>query len=129
MRGRVGTLLLVFGVAQLALGALMAVAPGTFFEEIGPYAPRNDHYIRDVATFYLALGAVSLIAWRRPSWRAPVLAFAVLQYALHAVNHLVDVGEADPDELGPLNLASIAVTAAFLAWGLWAALEEREPAR
>ena len=129
MHGRVGTLLLVFGAGQLALGALMAVAPGTFFEEIGPYAPQNDHYIRDVSTFYLALGAVSLVAWRRPSWRVAVLAFALLQYALHSVNHVVDVGEADPEKLGPLNLASLAITAALLAWGLRTALEEQEPAR
>lgn len=126
MRGRVGTLLLIFGVAQLALGAIMVVAPGTFFEEIGPYAPRNDHYIRDVSTFYLALGAVSLVAWRRTSWRVPVLVFALLQYALHSVNHLVDVGEADPEALGPVNLASLAITAALLAWALRASLDDQE---
>ena len=113
-----GRLLLVFAVAQLLLGLLMVVAPGTFFEEIGPYPPRNDHYIRDVATFYLALGGVSLVAWKRPSWRVPVLAFAFLQYALHSVNHLFDVGDADPEALGPVNLALLAITAALLAWML-----------
>lgn len=116
MRERVGLFLLIFGIGQLALGLSMAIVPGTFFEEIGPYAPRNDHYIRDVATFYLALGGVSLAAWRLPSWRIPVLAFALLQYALHSVNHLIDVGEADPEWLGPANLASLALTAGLLAW-------------
>jgi hypothetical protein len=124
----VGTLLLVFGVAQLLLGAIMVVAPGTFFEEIGPYAPRNDHYIRDVATFYLALGAVSVVAWRSASWRVPVLVFALLQYALHSVNHLVDLGEADPEALGPVNLASLAITAALLAWALRTSLGDPEVA-
>jgi len=114
----VGTLLLIFGVGQVALGLLMVAAPGTFFEEVGPYAPRNDHYIRDLSTFYLALGGAAVVAWRRPSWRTPVLALALIQYTLHAVNHLVDVGEANPERLGPINLALLGVTAALLGWGL-----------
>ena len=127
MRDRVGTVLVVFGVAQLAIGALMAAAPGTFFEEVGPYSPRNDHYIRDVSSFYLALGAVAVVAWRRPSWRVPVLAFSLLHYALHSVNHLVDIGEAEPEIMGPVNLASLVLTGALLAWALRAAAEQ-EPA-
>lgn len=129
MAGRVGTLLGIFGATQLALGLLMAAAPGTFFEQIGPYAPRNDHYIRDVSTFYLALGAVAVVAWRRPSWRTPVLVFALAQYGLHAINHVVDVGEAEPESLGAINLASLAVTGVLLAWALQASLaaEEAEP--
>lgn len=116
MRERVGFFLLIFGIAQLALGLSMAFVPGTFFEEIGPYAPRNDHYIRDTSTFYLALGAVSLVAWRAVSWRIPVLVFALVQYVLHSVNHLIDVGEADPEWLGPANLASLVLTAGLLGW-------------
>ena len=123
-RDRVGVLLLLFGVAQLALGLLMAAAPGTFFDQIGPYAPRNDHYIRDVATFYLALGAVAVVAWRRPSWRVPVLALAFVQYVLHAINHLIDIGDADPERLGPANFASITLTGALLGWMLWWTMRE-----
>jgi hypothetical protein len=55
---------------------------------------------------------------RRVSWRVPLLAFAVLQYALHALNHLVDVGEADPSWLGPANLALVVLSTALLAWML-----------
>lgn len=128
MSGRVGALLLIFGASQLALGLLMAVGPGTFFEQVGPYPPRNDHYIRDLSTFYLALGAVAVLAWRRPSWRTPVLALALAQYGLHAVNHVIDVGGADPEHLGPLNFASLVLTAALLAWGLRASLAGDEAA-
>lgn len=120
MRERVGLFLLIFGVAQLALGLSMAFLPGTFFDEIGPYATRNDHYIRDLSTFYLALGAVSVVAWRLPSWRLPVLVFALVQYSLHSLNHLIDVSEADPEWLGPVNLASLALTVGLLAWALQA---------
>ena len=122
--GALPALLLVFGAVQLLLGILMAAAPGTFFEEIGPYPPQNDHYIRDVSTFYLALGTVAILAARRPSWRVPVLAFALIQYLLHAVNHVLDVGDAETEALGPVNLVSLALTAALLGWMLAAALRE-----
>jgi hypothetical protein len=116
--------LLAFGAGHLLLGVLMAAAPGTFFEEIGPYPPQNDHYLRDLSTFYLALGAAALVAWRRPTWRVPIIALALVQYALHALNHLVDVGEAEREALGPVNLALIGLTALALGWALRAALEE-----
>jgi hypothetical protein len=119
-------LLAIFAVAQLVLGALLWLTPGFFFEEIGPYGARNDHYMGDLATWYLALGAAALVAVRRPAWRLPVLALAFLQYALHSVNHLIDVGEAEPQWLGPSNLVSLVLTALLLAWMVNA---EREQTR
>lgn len=111
-------LLLVFALTQLVLGLLLWLAPGFFFESIGPYGTRNDHYMGDLASWYLALGAVALVALRRESWRIPVLALAFVQYALHSVNHLIDVGEADPSWLGPANLVSLVLTTLLLAWML-----------
>ena len=61
----------------------------------------------DVATWYLALGAATLVSVRRVSWRVPVLALALVQYVLHALNHLIDIGEADPAWLGPANFVSL----------------------
>jgi hypothetical protein len=109
-------LLVAFAAGQLVLGLLLWLTPGFFHDEIGPYGARNDHYMGDLATWYLALGAALLMAVRRPSWRLPVLALAFIQYALHSVNHLIDVGEADPSWLGPANFVSLLVTTALLAW-------------
>jgi hypothetical protein len=109
-------LLAVFAVAQLVLGALLWLAPGFFFDEIGPYGVRNDHYMGDLATWYLALGALALVAVRRASWRLPVLALAFVQYALHSLNHLIDVGDAHPSWLGPANLVSLLLTCVLLGW-------------
>jgi hypothetical protein len=111
-------LLLAFAVGQLVLGLLLWLTPGFFYEEIGPYGPRNDHYMGDVATWYLALGAVALVAFRRESWRVPVLWLAFIQYVLHSLNHLIDVGEANPGWLGPANLVSLALTTILLGWML-----------
>ena len=119
-------LLAAFAVTQLVLGALLWLTPGFFFDEIGPYGVRNDHYMGDLATWYLALGAAAIVAVRHVAWRLPVLALAFLQSTLHAINHLIDVGEADPEWLGPVNLGSLAVVSLLLAWMANAA---REPAR
>jgi hypothetical protein len=112
------TLLVVFAVIQLVTGALLWLAPGFFYDQIGPFGPRNDHYMADVATFYLALGATMLVAVRRPSWRVPVLAFALIQYALHALNHLIDIGESDPGWVGPADFVALTLGAVLLAWML-----------
>jgi len=122
----VKALLALFGVAQIVLGLLLWLTPGFFFDEIGPYGVRNDHYMGDVASWYLALGAIALVAVRRASWRLPLLALAFLQYALHSLNHLIDVGGADPEWLGPANLASLLLTCVLLGWMITA--ERRESA-
>jgi hypothetical protein len=118
-------LLLVAGAFHVALGVFMVAAPRTFFDEVGAYPPFNDHYIRDIATFYLALGAVFVIAAARRSWQVPLLVFAVVQYSLHVFNHVWDVSDSEPAWLGPANLASLALSTAALWWLLRRASEER----
>jgi hypothetical protein len=109
---------------HLALGLLMVMAPKVFFEQIGPFGVRNDHYIRDVATFYLAFGAGLALAVRRPSWRVPMVAVVALQYVFHVVNHLVDISDADPGWLGPADAIALALGAVLLLW-VWRAEERR----
>jgi hypothetical protein len=126
----VGVGLWAFGVYQIALGLFMVVAPGTFFEELAAFGPRNDHYIQDLATFELPLGVLFLVAARRPSWRIPALVFGLLHWALHTVSHLLDIGDADPEWLGPFDFIAITIGTALLAWLLWRAVEDarEEPA-
>jgi hypothetical protein len=117
-------LLIAFGIGQLVLGLLLWLTPGFFYDEIGPFGARNDHYMADVATFYLALGAATLVSVRRVSWRVPVLALALVQYTLHSLNHLIDIGESDPGWIGPADFVSLTLGALLLAWML-----RRETAR
>ena len=125
-------LLALLGVYHLLLGVVMVTAPRTFFDQFAHYGAYNDHYIRDVATFYLALGAVLLVAVARTSWQVPLLAFATLQYALHALNHVWDVADADPGWIGPANLGALALIGVLLGWLLRGTRsaqrrEERDP--
>jgi hypothetical protein len=108
--------LLLFAVYHLALAAFMAIAPHTFYTAVGPFGPANDHYIRDTATFNAALGVALLIAARRPSWRVPVLAVVAIQFVLHTLNHLLDIGEAHPAWVGYFDFASLAAATALLLW-------------
>jgi hypothetical protein len=108
--------LLAFGVSQLALAAWMIVSPGSFFDAIAGFGGQNDHYIRDNATFPLAIGIGLLLAAGRPSWRFPVLLVSAVWYLAHAVNHLVDIGDSDPDWVGPADFVVILVTGLLLAW-------------
>ena len=94
----------------------MAVSPGTFFEEIGQYGVRNDHYIGDAAAFYLAAGVGLLVAARRADWRVPVLVVAALWYGFHALNHFADIGEASSDARGLFDAVALALGAIVLAW-------------
>ena len=45
-----------------------------------------------------------------------MLAFATLQYVLHVINHLWDVGDTDPGWIGPVNVVSLALIAVVLLW-------------
>jgi hypothetical protein len=114
----VKALLVVFAAVQIVLGLLLWLTPGFFYDEIGPYGVRNDHYMGDLATWYLALGGVALASVSRVSWRVPVLVLAFAQYALHSFNHLLDIGDANPSWLGPGNFVSLLLATALLAWML-----------
>ena len=106
--------LIGFGLYHVVLGLFQAIAPGAFFEALGPFGSRNDHYILDLATFSLPLGVMLLAAVRLRTWRLPALAFAFMHWTLHALNPLVDIGEASPRWIGVLDFAGLAAGAAIL---------------
>jgi hypothetical protein len=101
----VTALLLLVGAASLITGAWLFLAPGSFYDVIATYPPQNDHFLRDVGSFQVALGAAAVYGARRASWRAPMLAILALQYALHTVSHLINIDDTDPQSLGAVNFA------------------------
>lgn len=114
------------GASQLALGLWMAAAPSNFFAVLGGFGAENAHYVRDVSTVYLALGAGMLVAATRPPWRRAILFVAALQYGVHSLNHLKDVGDAHPSWIGPVDFATTAATALLFGYLFWIAkVEER----
>src|SRR3954468_18821004 len=78
---------------QLVIGLSQVLAPGSFYDAVANFGPRNDHFLRDVASYYLASAvALAISASSRPAWRAPVLALVGVQYVLHAIGHVFDSG-------------------------------------
>ena len=116
VRARMPAIMVGLGVSQIGLGLWMAISPESFFDVLGGFGAENPHYVRDVSTFYLALGAALLVAVRRPTWRAPVLLVSALQYGIHSLNHLVDIGDAEPSWAGPLNAVTLVATVALFSY-------------
>jgi hypothetical protein len=108
--------LIAFAAYQFAVAALMVFAPHTFFTDIGPFGVQNDHYLRDTATFNAAFGAALAVAYWRVAWRTPVLCCVALQFVLHSINHLADIGSAHPHWLGPADFISLSLATAVLVW-------------
>jgi hypothetical protein len=113
--------LVVFGVYALGIGLFMLFFPGPFFDTLGTFGVRNDHYIFDNATFEIPQGLMLLAAVRRVSWRVPALAFATLHWALHAISHIVDPHHGAGDLIGWLEAGGLVVTTVILAVALRAA--------
>ncbi len=116
--------LLAFAVYHLALAAFMASAPHAFYTAVGPFGSYNSHYIRDTATFNAALGVGFAIAVRRPAWRLPVLAVTTVQFALHSLNHLLDIDRAHPAWTGYFDFFSLLAATLLLGLLLVIALGE-----
>jgi hypothetical protein len=106
-------------VMHLALGMWMAISPHSFFTTIGAFEAYNPHYERDTATYVLALAFGAAMAVSRPAWRLPVLGMITLQYALHSLNHALDVGRANNSWAGPVDLGSLALATVQFAALLW----------
>jgi hypothetical protein len=108
----------LLGVLQLLTGLSLVIAPGSFYDAIAAFGARNDHFLRDYGSYYLASGIALLMATKRPSWRVPVLFVVMLQYGLHALNHLLDIGDSDPGWVGPFDFITLAGLTAVLAYML-----------
>jgi hypothetical protein len=111
--------LVLLGAISLAIGLVMVVAPGTFIDEVAPFGSgSDDHFIRDLSTYQLAVGAGLVLAIRRVSWRVPVLFVSFLQGVLHTINHLVDIGDTDPGWLGPFDFVALLLLTVITGWVL-----------
>jgi peptidoglycan/LPS O-acetylase OafA/YrhL len=118
--------LLLFGLPSLLLGLAMAFAPSAFFELVGPYGVRNDHYIHDTASFQVALAVMLLAGLFRPRWRVPALIANAIQWGLHSISHLIDIANADPTWIGYLDaLVLPAGTALLVLLAVSASRQER----
>ena len=114
----VDVILVMYGIYSVALGVFMTLLPVAFFNTLGAFGSRNNHYIFDNASFELPLGLLLLAAMRWSTWRVPALAFATVHWALHALSHLVDTGHRAGAWVGYLEFAGLALSTMLLAIAL-----------
>ena len=120
--GFVEVTLIVFGLYAPRPRAVHDVRAGTFFDTLGTFGIRNDHYIFDNATFEVPQGLLLLAAVRRLSWRVPALAFATLHWALHSLSHIIDPHHGAGDLIGWIEAGGLVVTTVILAIALRASM-------
>ncbi len=106
-------------ILHLGIGAWLFLSPHTFFTTVGAFGSYNRHYERDVSTFYFAFALGAWVAARRPGWRVPVLTMITLQYAVHSINHGIDVNHSHNGWAGPVDLVSLALAAVQFTALLW----------
>ncbi len=121
--------LIVFGLYALSVGLFMLFWPGSFFDTLGTFGVRNNHYLFDNATFEIPQGLLLLAAVRRVSWRVPALAFATLHWALHTISHIIDPHHGAGDWVGWLEAGGLLVTTLILAIALRASVIAERGAR
>ena len=117
-RDLIGPLIAGYAVLQLATGAWLLIDPQSFFDDVGPFGALNKHYARDNGAFTLAMGVALAIAYFRPSWRPGAVGFSFFQFLFHSINHLVDIGKADPKRAGPIDFVLLAGGTMLLGWML-----------
>ncbi|HEX8086097.1 MAG TPA: hypothetical protein VF529_17520 [Solirubrobacteraceae bacterium] len=91
----VAAVLIVAGVTQILVGVLALFAPGAFYDLLASYPPENRHFLKDLGSWQIALGAIAIYGARRADWRVPLLGLIGLQYLLHTGAHVVDAGDAE----------------------------------
>ena len=111
--------LVLLAAVSLLIGLYMAIAPSSFVDKVAPFGAGADHhFLRDLATYQIAVGVALLLAVRRVSWRIPVLFLSLLQGVLHTINHLIDIGDTDPGWLGPFDFVSLLLLTVITGWVL-----------
>lgn len=85
----------VLGLVWLVPALWIVVAPHSFFAHVGPFGPYNRHYLGDAAAFQAGIGVALLAAaWFEPL-RAGALMVALGGFGFHAINHWIDVNNAN----------------------------------
>ncbi|WP_165187502.1 hypothetical protein [Caulobacter soli] len=88
------TLAAVLGVAAVANGLLMLIAPESWYfavPGVTTTGPFNQHFIRDIGLIFILIGAAFLVGARRPEVRLFFWAAPTIWLSGHALFHFWEV--------------------------------------
>ncbi|MDQ4143357.1 MAG: hypothetical protein M3198_06370 [Actinomycetota bacterium] len=104
------------GVMLVAFGAWAFFSPRSFFDTVATFEPYNRHFIHDIGSFQIGLGAVLLLSAYLRDALLVALSGVAVGSVFHFVSHLIDrdIGGKPASDL-PLFavLALVLVAAAF----------------
>src|SRR5688572_959685 len=123
----------VLGVAALANGVYMLVAPESWYfavPGVTTTGPFNQHFVRDIGLIFLLLGSAFLVGAARPQSRVVLWGAAAIWLSGHALFHFweVAVGICSPASFRRVSPALPLPAIVALSLTLWAIAQSREPA-
>jgi hypothetical protein len=131
-RTRLG--LLILAAPTLITGAWAVLAPASWYADYGhgiappsAFGEYNEHFVQDLGSGYLGVGAVLVCAvvWmHRQVIRAALIGFLVFTVP-HLLVHVIEAGKLD--RVGYLFTVGLLAVATFLAVWLWRLNDRREP--
>ncbi len=117
-------ILVLSSVFYTLVALALLFAPVWFFENVGPFAPFNRHYMGDLGSFLLPMGLGLLVAARDPARHRLLIGLMIAGSLLHSANHSYDaLAGAEPlshwlKDVGPLGaFAALMIVAYALAGG------------
>src|SRR6185295_14229260 len=88
--------LVLNALGNFANGAWMLADPAGWYRglpaAVPDFGPLNEHFVRDIGSTFVTLGAALLGAALVPAARVALLAVVTMFYVLHALVHVLDTG-------------------------------------
>jgi hypothetical protein len=114
----------VVGVMFVVLGLWAFVAPQSFFDTTATFEPYNPHFLHDIGSFMLGLGAVLLLATRMSDGLGVALWGVGVGNAFHLISHVMDT---DLGGKPATDIPFFAAIAIVLFGAAWARTRGRRP--
>ncbi|MGI8708190.1 MAG: hypothetical protein ACR2LG_08330 [Actinomycetota bacterium] len=105
----------VAGLSFVGLGLWAFLDSRSFFEQIAPWRPYNEHFLHDVGAFQIGLGAVLLLTVVSSDVLFVSLGGVGIGSAMHALAHVIDQGNGGRDS-DPIILGILALVVLVAAW-------------
>ena len=126
MKGIAQRIALVVGVGFVGFGLWAFLAPQSFVDALATFKPYNRHFVHDIGSFQVGLGAVLIFAATIRDGLLAALSGVAIGSGFHVVSHLLDrhIG-GKPGR----DIAFFAVMTLVLAFAAWARTRETSVGR
>jgi uncharacterized membrane protein len=113
------TIVLVLGGLFFLLPGIWAFAdPQSFYDELAPWEPYNEHFIHDIGAFQIGIGVALLVAAGSSDAKLVALAGGAAGAGVHLASHFIDHDGGGQDSDIPVFgvVAVLLAAAAFVRW-------------